>query len=53
MSGLAVKLTDNVSIEILHEKYATQHALGIVGWVEIDAKIENAQKVAKLVMKSV
>lgn len=52
MSGLAVKLAEKVSIEILREKFATQHALGVVGWVEIDAKLENAQKIAKLVMKS-
>ena len=44
MSGLAVKLAENVSIEILREKYATQHAIGVVGWIEIDSKVENAQK---------
>ncbi|WP_285397638.1 phage major capsid protein [Lysinibacillus sp. fls2-241-R2A-57] len=52
MSGLAVKLSENVSIEILREKYATQHAIGVVGWIEIDSKVENAQKISKLVMKS-
>lgn len=50
MSGLAVKLAEKVSIEILREKYATQHAIGVVGWIEIDAKVENAQKIAKLKM---
>lgn len=52
MSGLAVKLAENVSIEILREKYSTQHAIGVVGWIEIDSKVENAQKISKLVMKS-
>ncbi|WNN76727.1 phage major capsid protein [Lysinibacillus capsici] len=52
MSGLAVKLSENVSIEILREKYATQHAIGVVGWIEIDSKVENEQKISKLVMKS-
>lgn len=52
MSGLAVKIAENVSIEILREKYSTQHAIGVVGWIEIDAKVENAQKISKLVMKS-
>lgn len=52
MSGLAVKLSENVSIEILREKYATQHAIGVVGWIEIDSKVENAQKISKLVMKA-
>ncbi|MCO1599832.1 phage major capsid protein [Desulfosporosinus nitroreducens] len=50
MSGLAVKLSEDVSIEVLREKFATQHAIGVVGWMEIDSKIENAQKIAKLEM---
>lgn len=52
MSGLAVKLSEDVSIRILREKFATQHAIGVVGWIEIDSKVENAQKIAKLVMKT-
>jgi len=50
MSGLAVKLSEDVSIEVLREKFATQHAIGVVGWMEIDSKVENAQKIAKLEM---
>ena len=50
MSGLAVKLSEDVNIEVLREKYATQHAIGVVGWVEIDSKVENAQKIAALKM---
>ena len=50
MSGLATKFSENLSIEVLREKYATQHAVGIVGWVEFDSKVENAQKIAKLTM---
>jgi HK97 family phage major capsid protein len=50
MSGLAVKLAEEVSIEVLREKFATQHAIGVVGWIEIDSKVENAQKIAKLEM---
>lgn len=52
MSGLAVKLSEDVSIEVLREKFATQHAIGVVGWIEIDSKVENVQKIAKLVMKA-
>lgn len=50
MSGLAVKLSEDVSIQVLREKFATQHAVGVVGWIEIDSKVENAQKIAKLEM---
>lgn len=52
MSGLAVKLSEEVNIQVLREKFATQHALGVVGWVELDSKIENEQKIAKLAMAS-
>lgn len=52
MSGLAVKLSEEINIEVLREKFATQHAVGVVGWLEMDSKVENAQKIARLVMKS-
>lgn len=52
MSGLAVKLSEDINIEVLRELFATQHAVGVVGWIEIDSKVENAQKIAKLVMKA-
>ena len=48
MSGLAVKVSEDISIEVLREKYATQHAIGVMGWLEMDAKVENEQKIAKL-----
>lgn len=47
--ALAVKTVEN-SVQILREKYATQHALGIVEWLEFDAKIQNEQAVAVLKM---
>lgn len=46
MSGLAVKEVESASAQILYEKYATQHAIGVVAWGETDAKVENAQKLA-------
>ena len=52
MSGLATKFTESMSIEVLREKYATQHAIGVVGWLEFDSKVENNQKISKLVMAS-
>lgn len=52
MSGLAVKVSENMNIEVLREKYATEHAIGVVGWMELDSKIENEQKIAVLKMKS-
>jgi HK97 family phage major capsid protein len=52
MRGLATKFSEEMTIEVLREKYATQHAVGVVGWLEFDAKVEDAQKIAKLVMKA-
>lgn len=52
MSGLAVKVSEDMNIEVLREKFATEHAIGVVGWLEMDAKIENEQKIAVLKMKS-
>lgn len=51
-SGLAVKMVEEPAIQILQEHYATQHAVGVVGWLEFDAKVQDAQKLAKLTMKA-
>lgn len=51
MSGLAVKISENSQFNLYTEKYGTQHAVGIDCWVEMDSKVENAQKIAKLVGK--
>lgn len=50
MRGLATKFSEDVNIQVLREKYATQHAVGVVGWVSFDAKVENAQAISALVM---
>lgn len=52
MRGLATKFSENMEIEVLREKYATQHAVGVVGWLEFDSKVEDNQKIAKLTMKA-
>lgn len=51
-TGLSVNIRENISVEVLREKYATQHALGVVAWFEFDSKVTDEQKLAKLVMKS-
>lgn len=50
MSGLATKFSEDINIEVLREKYATQHAYGVVGWLEFDSKIEDPQKIAAIKM---
>lgn len=50
MSGLALKVSEELNIEVLRERFATEHVIGVNGWMECDSKIENAQKIAALVM---
>ena len=50
MSGLATKFSEELSIQVLREKYATMHAVGVVGWIEFDSKVENAQKIVAVKM---
>lgn len=49
--ALAVKVVED-NVQLLREKYATQHALGVVEWIEFDAKIQNEQAVAVLNMST-
>ena len=51
-SGLAVKFSEDISTQILREKYADEHATGVVAWFEFDSKVQDEQKLAKLVMAS-
>lgn len=51
-SGLSVNFRENISIQILREKYATQHAIGVVSWFEFDARVTDNAKLAVLTMKA-
>lgn len=52
LSGLSVNVRENVQIQVLQEKYATQHAVGVVAWLELDSKVSDSQKMATLTMKA-
>lgn len=52
MTGLTTKFSENMNIEVLREKYATMHAIGVVGWIEFDAKVNDAQKITAFKMAS-
>lgn len=52
LSGLAVNFREDISIQVLQEKYATMHALGIVSWFEFDSNVIDHQKLATLVMST-
>ena len=51
-SGLAVKEGEKTEIQVLTERFATQHAIGVVAWGELDAKVEDTQKIAVAVSGS-
>ena len=52
LTGLATKFSEEMNIDVLREHYAPQHAVGVIGWVEFDAKVQNEQKLAVLTMHS-
>lgn len=49
-TGLAVKVAENPSVQVLREKFADEHAVGVICWMEVDSKVENKQKIAALDM---
>ena len=50
MRGLATKFNEEINIEVLRERYADQHAIGVIGWFEFDSKVIDEQQIAKLTM---
>ena len=52
MKGLAVKVSEDINIEVLRETQARRHAVEVLGFVELDAKVQNAQMVSKMTTKA-
>ena len=52
-SAMYVNIHEDVNIRPLTEKYADEHAVGFVAWAEIDAKLCETDKFAKLVKNAV
>ncbi|SHJ05944.1 phage major capsid protein, HK97 family [Anaerovibrio lipolyticus DSM 3074] len=49
-SGIFVNVRPNVEIQVLSEKYADEHATGVVAWIEADSRVAEKQKLAVLKM---
>ena len=49
-SGLAVNMRQQIEMQVLNEKYATQHAVGLVAWFEFDSNVIDHQKLATITM---
>ena len=39
-------------MQVLREKFADEHAVGVICWMEVDSKVENKQKIAVMAMKA-
>lgn len=50
LSGLYVKMVEAPAVQVLREKYADEHAVGVIAWMEADSKIVEPQKIAGLKM---
>lgn len=48
-SGLHVKMTKEVNLQVLNERFADQYAIGVIGAVELDATIVEPRKMSVLV----
>lgn len=50
MRGLATKFNEEINIEVLRERYADEHAIGVIGWFEFDSKVIDEQQIAVMTM---
>ena len=48
--GLATKFDEEINIQVLRERFADEHADGVVGWFSFDSKVMDQQMIAKLTM---
>lgn len=48
LSALYVNIRSNVEMQVLREKYATMHAIGICAYFEMDSKVIEPQKLVKI-----
>lgn len=50
LSGYTIKIAKNIEVNILNELFARKNAIGVQGLVEVDAKINDTQKIVALEM---
>lgn len=51
-SAMYVNIHEDINIRQLNEVYAAQHGVGFVAWAELDAKLVEQDKFAKLTVKT-
>ena len=50
--GLYVNLRGGIELQVLNEKYADEHATGVVAWFEVDSKVIEPQKLVTVAMQA-
>lgn len=51
-SAMYVNVHEDVAIQVLTEKYADEHATGVLAWLEVDARVIEPQKLVVSAKKS-
>lgn len=51
-SGYFINIHEDASIKVLNEKYADEHAVGVVAWLEVDGKVMEECKLVKTAKKT-
>lgn len=51
-SGYFINIHEDASIKVLNEKYADEHAVGVVAWLEVDGKVMEEGKLVKTAKKT-
>lgn len=51
-SGYFINIHEDASIKVLNEKYADEHAVGVVAWLEVDGKVMEEGKLVKTAKKA-
>ena len=44
-SAMYVNVHEDASVQVLTEKYADEHATGVLTWIEVDARVIEPQKI--------
>lgn len=51
-SGYFINVHEDINIKVLNEKYADEHAVGVVAWLEVDGKVMEEGKLVKTAKKA-
>lgn len=51
-SAMYVNVHEDASVQVLTEKYADEHATGVLTWIEVDARVIEPQKIVVSAKKS-